>query len=52
LEIKSLTERGLEVETGQGSILVEEIQAPGKKRLPVKEFLKGSRLSLGNVLGK
>jgi len=51
-KIKSLTERGLEIETGQGSIIVEEIQASGKKRLPVKEFLKGSRLSLGNVLGK
>jgi len=51
-QIKSLTERGLEVETGQGSILVEEIQAPGKKRLPVKEFLKGSKLSVGSILGK
>jgi methionyl-tRNA formyltransferase len=51
-QIKSLTERGLEIETGQGSILVEEIQAPGKKRLPVKEFLKGSKLSVGSILGK
>ena len=50
--IKGLAEEGLEIETGQGSIIVEEIQAPGKKRLPVKEFLRGSQLSLGNVLGK
>jgi methionyl-tRNA formyltransferase len=50
--IKGLTEKGLEIEAVKGSIIVREIQAPGKKRLPVKEFLKGSRLSLGNILGK
>jgi len=51
-QINGLTERGLEIETGKGSIIVEEVQAPGKKRLPVKEFLKGSKLSVGNILGK
>ena len=50
--IKGLTEKGLEIEAVKGSIIVREIQAPGKKRMPVKEFLKGSRLSLGNILGK
>lgn len=50
--VKGLTERGLEIETGQGAIIVSEIQSPGKKRLPVKEFLKGSQLSSGNVLRK
>jgi len=51
-KIKGLNERGLEIETGKGSIIVEEIQASGKKRLPVKEFLKGSTLSVGSILGK
>jgi methionyl-tRNA formyltransferase len=51
-KIKGLTERGLEIETGKGSILVKEIQAPGKKRLPVKEFQRGSTLSVGSILGK
>ena len=50
--IKGLTERGLQIETGQGSIIVEEIQASGKKRLPVKEFQRGSTLSVGSILGK
>ena len=50
--IKGLTERGLEVETGEGSIIVGEIQSPGKKRLPVKEFLRGSTLDSGNILGE
>jgi len=51
-QINGLTERGLEIETGQGSIIVEEIQASGKKKLPVKEFQKGSTLSVGSILGK
>ncbi len=51
-QIKGLTERGLEVETGKGSLIVKEIQSPGKKRMLVKEFLKGSKLSLGSILGK
>ena len=51
-QIKDLTEQGFEVETGQGSIIIEEIQASGKKRLPVKEFQRGSTLSVGSILGK
>jgi len=51
-KIKGLTERGLEIKTGKGSIIVEEIQASGKKRLPVKEFQRGSTLSVGSILGK
>jgi methionyl-tRNA formyltransferase len=51
-KIRGLTERGLEIETGRGSLIVEEIQAPGKKRLPVKEFQRGSTLSVGSILGK
>jgi methionyl-tRNA formyltransferase len=51
-KIKGLNERGLEIETGKGSIIIEEIQASGKKRLPVKEFQRGSTLSVGSILGK
>ena len=49
--IKGLTERDLEIETGKGCIIVGEIQSPGKKRMPVKEFLKGSQLGSGSILG-
>ena len=51
-QIKDLTEQGFEIETGQGSIIIAEIQASGKKRLPVKEFQRGSTLSVGSILGK
>ena len=49
--IRGLADKGLEIETGKGSIIVGEIQSPGKKRMPVKEFLKGSHLGPGSILG-
>jgi methionyl-tRNA formyltransferase len=49
--VRGLTQEGLEIETGKGVVSVREIQAPGKKRLPVGEFLRGSELSLGTILG-
>ena len=50
--VKGLTEKGLVIETGKGCLTVREIQAPGKKRLSAKEFLNGSRIQKGNILGK
>jgi len=50
--IMGLAEKGLEIETGKGSIVVSEIQSPGKKRLPAKVFVKGSHLGPGSMLGK
>jgi methionyl-tRNA formyltransferase len=49
--IKGLTGKGLEIETGKGSVIVGEIQSPGKKRMPVREFLKGTQLGPGSMLG-
>ena len=45
--------QGIQVATGEGSLLITELQLPGKKRLPVSEVLK-SRAGLftpGTVLG-
>ena len=42
----------LEVETGQGSVGVRELQAPGKKRLSASEFLRGVNIPEGSVLGR
>ncbi len=49
--IRGLTERGLEIETGSGLVVVREIQTPGKKRLPAQEFMRGSQLGSGSILG-
>ncbi|HEY8392326.1 MAG TPA: methionyl-tRNA formyltransferase [Capillibacterium sp.] len=42
---------GLPVRTGDGVLLLTEVQSPGKKRLPVKEFLAGNPLPPGLILG-
>jgi methionyl-tRNA formyltransferase len=45
-------DEGLIVETGQGAIKILEIQYPGKKRLPAKEYLRGFPLPEGTILGR
>jgi methionyl-tRNA formyltransferase len=42
----------LRIETGRGILGVREIQYPGKKRMPVKDFLRGFNLAEGTILGK
>jgi methionyl-tRNA formyltransferase len=49
--IRGLTEGGLEIETGKGFVTIREIQVSGKKRLPAQEYMRGSPLNLGSILG-
>lgn len=50
--VKDFTERGLEIETGRGTVIVDEFQSPGKRRLPAREFIQGSWIGPGSVLGR
>jgi methionyl-tRNA formyltransferase len=43
---------GIEVACAAGSVILEELQLEGKKRLPVREFLAGCRIAPGTILGK
>ena len=43
--------KGLLVETGTGMVRIRELQAPGRRRLPASEFLRGFPLDEGMVLG-
>jgi methionyl-tRNA formyltransferase len=43
---------GIEVACAGGSVILEELQLEGKKRLPVREFLAGCRIESGMILGK
>lgn len=45
-------EGGLIIEAGQGTIKVGEMQYPGKKRLPAKDYLRGFSLPDGTILGR
>lgn len=40
----------LEVAAGEGALRLLELQAEGRKRMPVGEFLAGSRIAAGDVL--
>ncbi|OAQ21266.1 methionyl-tRNA formyltransferase [Thermosulfurimonas dismutans] len=42
---------GLAVATGDGVLVIRELQLEGKRRLPAKEFLRGYPLKPGTVLG-
>lgn len=41
----------LRVEAGQGLVRIRSLQAPGRKRLPLEEFLRGFPLAAGELLG-
>ena len=42
---------GLDVAAGGGVLRMLQIQAPGKKRVEIKEYLKGNSIEIGTVLG-
>ncbi|MDP9290889.1 MAG: methionyl-tRNA formyltransferase [Verrucomicrobiota bacterium] len=44
-------ERGILVATGEGALLLREIQLEGKRRMPAADFLLGHRLATGAMLG-
>ena len=41
---------GIKIACGKGSLLVTEIQVPGKKRVAVSEYLKGNKIETGIIL--
>lgn len=49
--IAGSSNEGLLVETREGLVLIRELQAPGKKRLPAADFLRGFPLNNGTRLG-
>ena len=40
------------VKTGDGSLKLTEVQLEGKKRMPVKDFLLGYQMKVGEMLGQ
>ncbi len=48
--ITSVDHKGVIVTCGTDSLLVTEIQMPGKKRVTVEEYLKGNKIEKGEVL--
>lgn len=50
-QIIDIEDDQLLVKTGDGILLLKEIQLQGRKRMPVKEFLKGYEVNTMEVLG-
>jgi methionyl-tRNA formyltransferase len=50
--ITGISPQGLEVATGDGSLLITEVQLESKRRMPVADFLRGHRVEVGTELGK
>ena len=50
--IMQVSKQGIVVATGDGSLLIEELQMPGKKKMAVCEFIPGYIISVGESLGK
>ena len=50
--LEVIKDRGMVVATGDGTILLKEVQGEGGKRMSVSDYLKGHPLEVGSVLGR
>ena len=50
-EVDSPEGRGLRVRTGEGDLILLEVQPPGKQRMSADEYIRGRPLSGGAVMG-
>ena len=50
-EVTEVNEEGFTVQTGQGNLLILEVQRAGKKRMSAEQFLKGFDMIPGLRLG-
>ncbi len=48
--IMEVTEEGIEVACSNGALILTELQLEGSRRLPVKDFLKGHPMAVGEKL--
>ncbi|MBF0195327.1 MAG: methionyl-tRNA formyltransferase [Magnetococcales bacterium] len=49
-EIINLHENGPEVSCGKGTLILTEVQNPGKKRMPAADWLRGRPVAVGDIL--
>jgi methionyl-tRNA formyltransferase len=49
--ITEVSQRGIIVATGLGSLIITEIQMPGKKKMPVSAYIRGNQIEINRVLG-
>jgi len=50
-EVLAIDGAGVHVATANGSVVIRELQAPGRKRLTAAQFASGRGVAVGDVLG-
>ena len=48
--IIAVDRKGIVVACGDGSVVLEQIQMPGKKAMPVSDYLLGNKIEIGTIL--
>ena len=51
-EVLAVTKESIEIQTGEGSLLLKSVQPEGKKRMAVKDFLLGYPVKAGERFGE
>ena len=46
-DVLSVSQKGISVRAGEGVFLIEELKLPGKRAMPVREYLKGNIFDTG-----
>jgi methionyl-tRNA formyltransferase len=49
--ITAISKRGISVATERGSLNITEIQMPGKKKMPVGDYIRGNQIEINSILG-
>ena len=49
-EIVKVSEEGIEVQTGDGILIIEKLQVPGKRKMTVKDYLLGNDIKVNKIL--
>ena len=50
-EILSTSPEGLVIATGEGTLVIRELQVAGGRRMTAREFLAGHEVQVGDILG-
>ena len=51
-EIKKIKNDEMVVSTGKGALSLMEVQAEGKRKMPIGDFLHGAVIQVGDRLGE
>ncbi len=51
-EIMEISKEGIVVSCAEGSLIIQELQLEGKRRMTIEEFITGHKINVGKIFGK